>query len=285
MSTSEHDEERLLLGLTLDDRGGPARRISRDQAAALVDQALDQALGSWAGEPLAPLLGASAARAPRRNTRVFSAVAMAAVVLLAVVGGASAARWYFGKREAPAAPLETRLKAPAKRATSIASATTTGRTVLPELTLEADLDEPEANAAVPRAARHEKAEPEDLLQRANQLRAAGRFQSAADTYAQVYERYPRSLSAYAAQIAAASIELEHLGKPQHARKLFESALHGQPKGALDLEARQGLALSLRDLGRDQDEASALRALIRAHGETPAARRAEARLKELTGDLP
>lgn len=262
MSTPTHDDDRLLLGLSLDDRAGPARRISRDQAANMVDAALSE----WAVEQAIP---------PARS-RLFPTVAMAAIVLLAVVGGASAARWYFGRAEQPSvesAPVAPRV-AP-KRAQT---------TQLPEVTFEAEREAPPAPRAVKHEA-HEKAEPEDLLQRANQLRAAGRFQSAAETYAQVYERYPRSLSAYAAQIAAASIELEHLGKPQHARKLFESALRSQPHGALDLEARQGLSLSLRDLGRDHDEAEALRALIRQHGETPAARRAEARLKELTGDAP
>jgi tetratricopeptide (TPR) repeat protein len=260
MSTPTHDDDRLLLGLSLDDRAGPARRISRDQAASMVDAALAE----WAVEQAIP---------PARS-RVFPTVAMAAIVLLAVVGGASAARWYFDRSPQPSvehlAPMAPRVSP--KRAAQ--------PTQLPEVTLEAEREIPHA----PRAAKHEaheKAEPEDLLQRANQLRAAGRFQTAAETYAQVYERYPRSLSAYAAQIAAASIELEHLGKPQHARKLFETALRSQPHGALDLEARQGLSLSLRDLGRDRDEAEALRALIRHHGETPAARRAEARLKELT----
>ncbi|HEX6240203.1 MAG TPA: hypothetical protein VFZ61_04900 [Polyangiales bacterium] len=259
MTTSEHEDDQLLLGLSLDDRGGPARRISREQAASMVDQALT----TWAVEQAVP---------PRR-ARVLPTVAVAAVVLLAMIGGASAARWYFDR--APEAPVVTTQTKPAARPQP-------KLTRLPALTVEAEDSEPETK---PRASRvsHEKAEPEDLLQRANQLRAGGRFQSAAETYAQVYERYPRSLSAYAAQIAAASIELEHLGKPQHARKLFEGALASQPRGALDLEARQGLALSLRDLGRDRDEADALRALIRIHPETPAARRAEARLKELTGD--
>jgi tetratricopeptide (TPR) repeat protein len=266
MSPSEHDQDPLLAGLSLDDRGGPARRISREQATNMVEQALT----TWAVEQAVP----------PRPTRLFPAVAAAAVVLLAVIGGASAARWYFGS--STPTPAVTVAGQPAAAAQARPSPT-----LLPAVTLEA-LPAPESTpeSARPSAkAPRDRAEPDDLLQRANQLRAAGRFQSAADTYAQVYERHPRTLSAYAAQIAAASIELEHLGKPQHARKLFESALASQPRGALDLEARQGLSLALRDLGRDRDEAEALRGLIRAHGETPAARRAQARLKELAGDAP
>lgn len=262
------DEDRLLEGMRLDERAGPARRITRDQAALFVEDALN----AWEREQ--PLV--------RRRSALLPAFAAAAALLLAVVGGASAARWYFGKAEQPKPASAPLVPAKTKRAHA---------TVLAPITFEAEREDPELvePARVRRPVAHEPAlqdkEPDDLLQRANQLRAEGRFQTAADTYAQVYERYPRSLSAYAAQIAAASIALEHLSKPQHARSLFESALRGHPKGALDLEARQGLVLSLRDLGRDRDEAQALRGLIRAHGETPAARRAEARLKELTGSTP
>jgi tetratricopeptide (TPR) repeat protein len=268
MSKSKHDDDLLISGMQLDDHAGPARRISREQGLSMIESALD----SWQGElPVAP-----------RKRSLLPALAVAASVLLALVGGANAARWYFGKAEpkptieamATSKPRAKHIKQPAE---------------LAEVTVEAD-PEPEAlnrpsaprNRVAPAHDREQaKAEPDDLLQRANRLRAEGRFQSAADTYAQVYERYPRSLSAYAAQVAAASIELEHLGKPDHARRLFESALRSHPKGALDLEARQGLSLSLRDLGRDHDEASSLRALIRDHGESPAARRAEARLNELS----
>jgi tetratricopeptide (TPR) repeat protein len=272
-----HPDDALVAGMQLDERAGPARRISREQGLSMIESALD----TWQGE----------LRVAPQKRSFWPAIAVAASLLLLVVGGASAARWYFGKAESKKPQVATveQLEAPKKRAAK--------PTELAPVMLEAELPAREARDAHkvahgPRVATHErepireagKTEPDDLLQRANRLRAEGRFQSAADTYAQVYERYPRSLSAYAAQVAAASIELEHLRKPEHARKLFESALQGHPRGALDLEARQGLSLSLRDLGRDRDEASSLRALIRDHGESPAARRAEARLKELS-DVP
>jgi tetratricopeptide (TPR) repeat protein len=274
MSKAKHDDDLLLTGMRLDERAGPARRISRDQSLAMIESALDV----WQGElPVAP-----------KKRSWLPAVAVAASLFLAMVGGASAARWYFGKAEPKPVVTSGALSENAVRRAP-------HKTSLPPVTLEAEpLEQEREEPSAPRrsqvllargparfdSAAHEKAEPEDLLQRANRLRAEGRFQSAADTYAQVYERYPRSLSAYAAQVAAASIDLEHLAKPDRARKLFESALRSHPRGALDLEARQGLSLSLRELGRDRDEASSLRALIRDHGESPAARRAEARLKEL-----
>lgn len=271
-----HDDQ-LLEGLRLDERPGPAKRITRDQSLSMIDQALN----SWEQER----------PARERRAAIFKSVAAAAAILLAMAGGASAARWYYG----PHLPT-IEVTASKQDASAKTNKVKPRHAVLGTMQVELDAasaQPPEEIAAEPeltqpRAARaqaHEKAEPEDLMQRANRLRAEGRFQSAAETYALVYTRYPRSLSAYAAQVAAGSIELEHLGKPNHARKLFEGALRGHPHGALDLEARQGLALSLRDMGKDQEEIRALRALIKAHTESPAARRAEARLEELSDSQP
>jgi len=264
VSRVEREEELLLERLRLDDRAGPARRISRDQALSMVEDALS----TWEGERLVP---------DRRGASLWQTLSIAAGLLLAVVGGASAARWFYGRAPEPEQAQVESARA-AKRP----------RTMLPAVNVESQAA-PELEVETPRVPRtnraFERSEPDDLLQKANHLRAEGRFQAAAETYAHVYERYPRSLSAYAAQVAAASLELEHLGRPLRAQKLFESALHAHPAGALDVEARQGLAVSLRDLGRRHEEMRALRALIAAHATSPAARRAEARLKELSGSEP
>jgi tetratricopeptide (TPR) repeat protein len=264
VSRPDRQEELLIERMRLDERAGPARRISREQAHALVEDALS----TWEGERMVP---------DRRGVSIWQTLSIAAGLLLALVGGASAARWLYGRAPEPA-PAHVERAPAAKRP----------RTLLPVVSVETELA-PEVEAREPRAPRAtrsvERSEPDDLLQKANHLRAEGRFQPAAETYALVYERYPRSLSAYAAQVAAASLELEHLGRPQRAQNLFESALRAYPAGALDLEARQGLALSLRDLGKRQEEARVLHALIAAHAASPAARRAEARLKELAGSEP
>jgi TolA-binding protein len=99
----------------------------------------------------------------------------------------------------------------------------------------------------------------------------------------VYDRFPKSQAAYVARVAAASLELEHLSNPLKARKLFEVALQGRPKGALDLEARQGLSVALRDLEDRSGERDALRSLVKRHPGSPAARRAQVRLVELGGE--
>jgi tetratricopeptide (TPR) repeat protein len=151
----------------------------------------------------------------------------------------------------------------------------------PPVPIDVDARGPRApRAAGSRARDAREVALEDLLQQANRARAAGEFREAARLYAEVYDGRPSSLSAYVALVAAASLELEHLDHPARARKLFEAALRARPKGALDLEARQGLALSLRDMGARGEEIAALRTLIARHPARPAAARARARLAEL-----
>jgi tetratricopeptide (TPR) repeat protein len=121
---------------------------------------------------------------------------------------------------------------------------------------------------------------EDLLERANRLRAEGAFSEARDVYAQVVRRNPSSLSAYAAQVAAGALELEHLGRPDEARRQFERALAARPAGALSLEVYQGLAASYAALGRLREERRILERLVAAYPNAHAAKRAKARLEEL-----
>lgn len=265
MSTSniERDPE-LIPYLTLDDRAGPAQRISRDRALAMVDSALAQL------PTAAPV---------RRTSRLGRPAIVAAGVVLGVAFGAAAARWYFPDPPQPLAAATAPARAPraaVRRAPTPAPAPVPAEVVeTPEPSAElADTPERSRNAASERPA------PEDLLQKANRLRTFGRFREAAQTYGAVAERYPNTLSAYVSQVAAASIELEHLNNPQRARRLYERALREHPEGALDLEARQGLATALRDLGERQAEIRVLQKLIDMHAGSPAARRASERLKEL-----
>jgi tetratricopeptide (TPR) repeat protein len=198
-----------------------------------------------------------------------------------LAGGAAAAKLIAAMREPAPAPAA----APAQVAPRASQRPTPP--VLPaavEPAEPAPLDvTPEPRASRASAGRGRDAREhvlEDLLQQANRARADGEFREAAALYAEVYESRPSSLSAYVALVAAASLELEHLDRPARARKLFETALAARPKGALDLEARQGLVLALRDLGARNEEIAALRKLIALHPSRPAAARARARLAEL-----
>jgi tetratricopeptide (TPR) repeat protein len=267
--TGSDPELSLPVQLTLDDRSGPAQRISRDRAAEMVAAALVEF------DAVAPRSAA------KRGVRGWSAGtwAAAAGALLVFAGGAAAARYYWHVGEPPA-PVVAPAKPPAPAPAKPVQVEPT-----PALAEPADPQNENASEPVPpskpraRTAISERA-LEDLLQRANHQRAAGNFREAAATYAQVYERSPKTQAAYVARVAGAAIELEHLSNPLRARKLFEQALRDEPRAALDLEARQGLTVALRDLEDRPAEIKALHALVQTHPDSPAARRAQVRLREL-----
>jgi tetratricopeptide (TPR) repeat protein len=269
MNTPDFEQDPELMNyLTLDGRPGPAARLSKERALAMVGAALEE-------------LPVSAGKPTRSGGDATRMLLVAAAVLLGIVGGAAAARWYFSDPE-PAVEVPRQPPSAAAAAHSVPAPTRE-----PTIVEAVELGTPGPIAAAAalsepseRARTSERGAPEDLLQKANRLRTVGKFRESALTYTTVSDRYPKTLSAYVAQVAAASIELEHLGRPARARKLFERALREHPEGALDLEARQGLATALRDLGETEAEIDVLRALIELHNGSPAARRAGVRLKEL-----
>jgi cyclic lactone autoinducer peptide len=196
----------------------------------------------------------------------------AAALLVAFISGASASLWVWGRGEVPKAPA-VQPAVPGDKPRQIT-------TILAPAHEEDPLDtDKETERTTPRPRRAE-AVSQDLLERANRLRAEGAFAEARDTYAQVVRRSPNSLSAYAAQVAAGSLELEHLGRPDEARRLFERALTTRPTGALSLEVYQGLAASYAALGRARDELRTLKRLIGAYPNAHAAKRAGKRIEEL-----
>lgn len=263
MNTDYDGDPDVASYLVLDDRPGPAPRITRERALAMVGTALAQ---------MPPPLRTT--DAPKPFAAAGRSWVVAAAVVFGVVGGAAAARWYFADAAAPPAAASSATVAPAPAIVPPPAAA-----VAP---VEPDEVEAEPEAPVERSAERGKASValEDLLQKANRLRTQGRFRDAAQTYSSVSDRYPKTLSSYVAQVAAASLELEHLSNPGKARKLFERALREHPEGALDLEARQGLATALRDLGQEKAEIDALHRLVDVHPGSPAAKRAALRLAEL-----
>lgn len=269
MNTDYDGDPEVASYFVLDDRPGPAPRISRDRALAMVETAMAE---------LPPPMAA-----PKRWTATGKYGAVAAAVVFGIVGGAAAARWYFADRSpAPAveAPQPAKPAAPKPLEPTLVPVTEMEPRAAEPASAEPEPETAEPEAAVERGADRGRGAPEDLLQKANRLRTQGRFREAAQTYCSVSDRYPKTLSSYVAQVAAASIELEHLSHPAKARRLFERALKEHPEGALDLEARQGLATALRDLGQEKAEIEALRRLIDVHPASPAAKRAASRLAEL-----
>jgi tetratricopeptide (TPR) repeat protein len=257
-------ETALPVTLTLDDHPGPALRITRDRALTMVESALSDFASAASPAPARMALGRQ--------------LALAASVLLALAGGAAAARFYFDFERPASAPRVTVPAAPSTDHT-VPTHEPASQTSSEEASPSAALPPPAATR-ISRPSLAERGAPEDLLQKANHLRAAGQFREAAQTYALVYERFPKSASAYVAHVAGAAIELEHLSNPTRARRLFEQALREQPHGALDLEVRQGLSVALRDLEDRSAEARILQSLVAAHPDSPAARRAQVRLREI-----
>lgn len=279
--TARDDDKDLLERLVLDQRPGPAARISSARANALVQAAMSDAYTRGITDEL--IEEQRSQRAPVWQAPWVRTLAMAAAGLLMLVGGAAAAKlvidtiWEPPPSSVPAPREESVVKPVHKALPPVPVMDEVAQPEQPEA-LEPELDEV-APAPKPNARREEKIS-EDLLQAANRARAAGQFRDAADTYAEVYEQHPSTLSAYVAEVAGGALELEHLDRPDRAARLFRKALRTRPDGALDLEARQGLAIALRDLGRTREEVAVLKALVLAHPDRPAAQRARARLLEL-----
>jgi len=265
--TGSEPEFHVPLPMPLDGHVGPATRLPDERASALLGAALLEFDRLHAPQAV-PGPGKSRWALPKTW-------AVAAASLLALTGGAAAAHRYFQLGQpAPTPPPAARSEAPLAPPPALAAE--------PEApAAAAQRSGPDVQRAPERPSRAAvRGAPEDLLQKANHQRALGQFRDAAQTYAQVYERFPRSISAYVARVAAGAIELEHLSNPTRARKLLEQAVREQPHGALDLEARQGLSVALRDLEDRPGERTVLRALIAEHPDSPAARRAQVRLREL-----
>jgi tetratricopeptide (TPR) repeat protein len=269
--TAENSEFHVPVPMTLDEQSGPAVRLSPERAEAMLAAALIE---------FDRIADGSAPSAPKPRPRLWSAWAMTGGALLAVAGSVAAARHYFhfGGSE----PQPSAVSAPAQPTAAEPAPAALPPTASDAVAEEpaAVVEEPELAAKPERSGRAVRGAPEDLLQKANQLRASGQFRDAAQTYSLVYDRFPRSLAAYVARVAGAAIELEHLSNPTGARKLFEQALRDRPQGALDLEARQGLCVTLRDLEDRPAERRALSSLVAAHPDSPAARRAQVRLREI-----
>jgi hypothetical protein len=236
----------------LDDRAGPARRISAAHAQRLVAAALEARAGERGDAPLARRL------------------AVAAALALALASAASAA-YVLGRARPAAAPAAGQMVPPAPPA-HLAPAG-------PEAAA-APLAPVRAHAPVPVAApAGHPATAEDRLRLANQLRARGLWRAAERAYRRAAAG-PGAGDASAATVAAASLRLEHLDDAPGARALYLGVLRARPAGALAEEARWGVVEAERRLGDRQAEARALRDFIARHPGSLQRPRAEGRLAEL-----
>jgi len=247
----------------LDDQPGPMK-FSNKRADAILNHALDV----WENERI------------QTKPRIFpfKRVALLAAAVFAVSSAAALTYvWSPAEKSTPVAPREVPSPVQKKRST---------RPQPPPQEVSSEVEEP---AVVPEKTvtrNHNKPAPQrvdDLMQRANQLLQQKRWRDAEQTYYKVYKRYPGTMSAYVALVAAASIRLEHLDNPKGAIALYQYAIRSNPRGALDLEAHFGIAQSWRELGNRQQEISALETLLEKYQSGPTARNAQQRLEAIVGD--
>ncbi|MFY1828901.1 hypothetical protein ACN47A_23480 [Myxococcus fulvus] len=270
----------------LDDGPGPARRLSRQKSAALVQAALLAAMDA----PSPP---------PRRRHRPHWWMGGA----LLVVGAAAVATWQLSRRQEPPAPQDAAVIAPSPpmlpRAEPVLPVPRVPEAVAPELPVptvpEAVARErsvpsvPEAVALEPSAPVKPRSSapsaapaPEDLLRRANEHRATGQWKAAEALYLRVIRAEPQGMSAYVARVASGALRLEHLGDARGALRQYQEALKGWPGGLLEEEAGHGVTEALRALGDRDGEARALEGFLARHPDSPHAVSARKRLKEVSG---
>ncbi len=276
MTTSRDSiDDDLELFEPLDDRPGPAKRISSQHAAELVGAVLDRA-----AEDRATTAGTRSSRSVRR-------VVLVAAALVVVAGAASAAIYELSVRRSDSGP-----STPAPRHRVAPSATR--EEPEPEPTVE-PVDETPAEpepAVVDPVERSRPARkrapartdvdesPEDLLAQANERRKESAWRQAAKLYQRVRDEYPGTSAAYVATLASASIHLEHLDGARRALELYRAAMRDRPEGYLAEEARYGLAEAYRALGQPKAEARALSEFLDKHPGSPLRERAERRLDQL-----
>lgn len=229
----------------LDDAPGPARRIDRDQARAMIEQALARAQ-------------------PARPRRRVTAAGVALGLLLAS-GGAGASylavrRWL---EPAPAITPAPEVR-PAPRRPRVVPVPAAPPAPAPR-------EEP---APAPRP----RVERAPGLGEANRLRAAGAWRDAHRAYAHIAAAGPASAQGRAAALAAAALELEHLGQARQALRRYDALAAGD--GDVAEEAAWGVAEAYARLGDRAGEARSLRAFLARYPGSLLRARAEERLRAL-----
>lgn len=125
--------------------------------------------------------------------------------------------------------------------------------------------------------------PRDWLKLANAAREQRDYARARQLYARAVEASPESDEAYAANVAAADLEREHLGDASAALTRYATVLRARPNGPLAEQAQLGMARAYGVLGDRARESAAWRALLRSHPSSWFAGEAQARLRALNAE--
>ncbi|ATB37072.1 hypothetical protein CYFUS_002493 [Cystobacter fuscus] len=266
MSQGIHDmDERFELLGPLDESVGPARRISRQRSADLIQGALAAAL------PAAP----EPTPAPPRKIPWKGVLVTSTCLGMMSAAAATGYGWWAHRSPKEEAPVVAPVRVVPPPAAPLAAEP------VPEAAPSEEVAaEPPAPAVARTGPAPVAAEPEDLLRRANERRAAGQWREAETLYLRVIQSSPGTTSAYVAQVASGGLRLEHLGDAKGALRQYQQALRAKPRGMLSEEALQGVAESWRALGDTGREAQALEELLAAHPDSLLAGSARRRLDEL-----
>ncbi|KFE69222.1 tetratricopeptide repeat protein [Hyalangium minutum] len=268
----EHEEPFDLLG-PLDERSGPAQRISQKRSAELIQGVL-------------AVMEAPAAPPPKRGR--FRRGVWVTGACLVLAGAAAASYWSLRTSPPEVLPVPRVAEvqppvAPAPQAVQPAP-----EPAVPPPPPSAPTEPAVAPAQEPVVRQRPAApatEPEDLLRRANERRAAGAWREADALYQRVIQSHPGTASAYVARVASAELRLKQLGDAQGALRQFQQALRMQPHGTLSEEARHGVAEAFQALGDPVREAQALKDFLQAHPESLLAEPARRRLQALSPPAP
>lgn len=122
--------------------------------------------------------------------------------------------------------------------------------------------------------------PADLLAAANERRARRAWREADAYYAAVVARFGGTDAAVIAEVASASLHLQHLGDARGALAAFRRTLQARPTGAVAEEARWGVAEAQREIGDRDAEALALREFLDRYPQSALAAAARRRLERL-----
>ncbi len=274
-------DDELAAGLlpVLDDLAGPARRLSQARSAALVASIVDAAMTE------APASAAAGSRpAVRESTpRRLAPVLAAALIAAAVVGAAAAVvttRYFTPVRAHHEPPPAPPAPAPAPTIAPRPPPPPAVETPAPATSKPARVRRPPPRDAAPERALPPDAPAEDVLALANQRRKERAWRDADVLYRRVIRAYPGTNAAVVAEVASATIRLEHLGDAAGALTGYRRALEAQPAGALGEEARWGIAEAFRAVGDARGEAFALRVYLQTHPTSAMAPAARQRLAEL-----
>lgn len=273
------------LGLPgLDEQPGPAAPLSAAAQQALVSAALEAAF------PLPPSSPPSSPSSSPSSSRLWARRGFLLGGSAAFLG-AAATLWLRGRRPpaqhstlepTPAAavtPAPSATEAPALDSPAAPDAATEPALMADAAPAPSTVSGPATSGVRPPSAK-KASEASDWLSRANERRRQRRFSEAAALYEQVLSRYPKSDAAYVARVSAGMLYVERLRDPRRALRLFAAALTQQPRGALNEEARLGVADAFHALNRPTQERAALQDFLSHHPQALARAQVERRLRLL-----